>query len=268
MQIQPCWTDATMEWSRLALADQFVHHHPTSPLHISSTPHSSTPHITTPRHHLTSRPDVPILSTDGAWSHHLLAPAERATRPQGTLLKSAHSLNSLEACDVYMKRVPTQWNGYRNCLWNCESVPNEQQQQPPHITIPHHHLTSPPHITTPHSSPPHTVHHPTSPPHISTPHNHPTSPPHITTPHHQFQVIDLIRSKQSVLSHMTLDVATLSITLTCHMVFMPGIKTSPVNCHLATCPANQVRPLTVRQQPCLAQCPSEPSSTTYHPHRR
>ena len=55
-------------------------------------------------------------------SHHLLAPAERATRPQGTLLKSAHSLHSLEACDVYTKRVPTQWNGYRNCLWNCESV--------------------------------------------------------------------------------------------------------------------------------------------------
>ena len=47
--------------------------------------------------------------------------------PQGTLLKSAHSLHSLEACDVYTKRVPTQWNGYQNCLWNCESVPNEQQ---------------------------------------------------------------------------------------------------------------------------------------------
>ena len=31
--------------------------------------------------------------------------------------------------DVYMKRVPTQWNGYKYCLWNCESVPNEQQQQ-------------------------------------------------------------------------------------------------------------------------------------------
>ncbi len=67
-----------------------------------------------------ARPDVPNLSTDGAWSHHLLAPAERATRPQGTLLKSAHSL---EACDVYTKRVPTHWNVYRNCLWNCESVP-------------------------------------------------------------------------------------------------------------------------------------------------
>ena len=76
-----------------------------------------------------SRPDVPNLSTDGAWSHHLLAPAERATRPQGTLSKSAHSLHSLEACDVYTKRVPTQWTGYRNCVWNCESVPNEQQQQ-------------------------------------------------------------------------------------------------------------------------------------------
>ena len=36
--------------------------------------------------------------------------------------------HSLEACDVYTKRVPMQWNGYRNCLWNCESVPNEQQQ--------------------------------------------------------------------------------------------------------------------------------------------
>ena len=35
---------------------------------------------------------------------------------QTTLLKSAHSLHSLEACDVYMKRVPTQWNGYQNCL--------------------------------------------------------------------------------------------------------------------------------------------------------
>ena len=44
------------------------------------------------------------------------SPAERATRPQGTLLKSAHSLHSLEACDVYTKRVPTQWNGYQNCL--------------------------------------------------------------------------------------------------------------------------------------------------------
>ena len=41
---------------------------------------------------------------------------ERATRPQGTLLKSAHSLHSLKACDVYTKRVPTQWNGYQNCL--------------------------------------------------------------------------------------------------------------------------------------------------------
>ena len=33
-----------------------------------------------------------------------------------------------EGCDVYAKRVPTQWNGYQNCLRNCESVPNEQQQ--------------------------------------------------------------------------------------------------------------------------------------------
>ena len=31
-------------------------------------------------------------------------------RPQGTLLKSAHSLHSLEACYVSTKRVPTQWN--------------------------------------------------------------------------------------------------------------------------------------------------------------
>ena len=44
---------------------------------------------------------------------------ERATRPQGTLLKSAHSLHSLEACDVYTKRVPMQWTCYRDCL--CES---------------------------------------------------------------------------------------------------------------------------------------------------
>ena len=76
-----------------------------------------------------ARPDAPNLSTDGAWSHHLLAPAERATRPQGTLLKSAHSLHSLEACNVYTKRVLMQWNGCRDCHWNCESVPNEQQQQ-------------------------------------------------------------------------------------------------------------------------------------------
>ena len=27
----------------------------------------------------------------------------------------AHSLHSLEACDVSSKRVPTQWNGYRYC---------------------------------------------------------------------------------------------------------------------------------------------------------
>ena len=46
---------------------------------------------------------------------HLLAPAERATRPQCTLLKSAHSLHSLEACNVYTKRVLMQWNGYRDC---------------------------------------------------------------------------------------------------------------------------------------------------------
>ena len=62
--------------------------------------------------------------------HHLLAPAERATIPQGTLLKSAHSLHSLEDCDVYTNRVPMQWNGCRDCRWNCESVPNEQQSRP------------------------------------------------------------------------------------------------------------------------------------------
>ena len=62
----------------------------------------------------------------GRLAHHMLAPAERATgtRPKGTLLKSAHSLLFLEACDVYTKRVPPQWNGYRDCLWNCD-----QQQQ-------------------------------------------------------------------------------------------------------------------------------------------
>ena len=37
------------------------------------------------------RPDAPNLCTCGVWSHHMLASAERATRPQGTLLKSAHS---------------------------------------------------------------------------------------------------------------------------------------------------------------------------------
>ena len=52
----------------------------------------------------------------------LIAPAERATRPQGTMLKSAHSLHSLEACDVYTKRVPTQWNGYQNCLYETVRV--------------------------------------------------------------------------------------------------------------------------------------------------
>ena len=75
-----------------------------------------------------AKPDASNLSTDGVWSHHQLAPAERATRRQGTLLKSAHSLHSLEACNVYTKRVLMQWNGCRDCPWNCESVPNEQQQ--------------------------------------------------------------------------------------------------------------------------------------------
>ena len=46
---------------------------------------------------------------------------------------------TVEAYDVYMKRVPTQWNGYRNCLWNCESVPNEQQQQPVFSSL-HQHI--------------------------------------------------------------------------------------------------------------------------------
>ena len=53
-------------------------------------------------------------------SHHI---------PQGTLLKSANSLHSLEACDGYTKRILTQWNGYQNCRWNYESVSNEQQQR-------------------------------------------------------------------------------------------------------------------------------------------
>ena len=39
-----------------------------------------------------AKPDALDPSTDGLWSHYLLAPAERATRPQGTLLMSAHSL--------------------------------------------------------------------------------------------------------------------------------------------------------------------------------
>ena len=73
-----------------------------------------------------ARPDAPNLSTDGVWSHHLLAPAERATRPQGALLKSAHSLHSLEACNDDTKRILMQWNGCQDCHWNCESVPNEQ----------------------------------------------------------------------------------------------------------------------------------------------
>ena len=39
-----------------------------------------------------------------------------------------YSLHSLEACNVYTKRVLMQWNDCRDCHWNCESVPNEQQQ--------------------------------------------------------------------------------------------------------------------------------------------
>ena len=45
-----------------------------------------------------------------AW---LLAPAEGAARPQGTLLKSAHSLHSLEACDVDLHEAgsdPVEFN--------------------------------------------------------------------------------------------------------------------------------------------------------------
>ena len=52
-----------------------------------------------------------------------------------TLLESAHSLHCLETCDVYTKRVLPQWNGCRDGQFNCESVPNEQQQHSPLLFI-------------------------------------------------------------------------------------------------------------------------------------
>ena len=56
------------------------------------------------------------------WSEGVPAGHDIGTNPtcsqpksQGTLLKSAHSLHSLDACDVNAKRALTQWNGYQNC---------------------------------------------------------------------------------------------------------------------------------------------------------
>ena len=63
-----------------------------------------------------------ISATQEELRHHPLAPAERATRPESRSLKSAHSLHSPKACDVYTKRVLAQWNGCQDAMKSAHSL--------------------------------------------------------------------------------------------------------------------------------------------------